>query len=201
MDTEFSGLQQNAELLALALIAPGDRWFYAVFTEVELTKLSAWHQENVVPHLYLSEQQLASLRSGGEYVIGSREEIVDALRRWLAQFEAIEMWADVPAYDWVLFCELFGGAFGLPKQVHYVVRDLATLLEAKGYDIDTDRFAMAYGKNMDANTAVVISSSDGRIGGDQAPAKTAEGLLRHNALGDAFAGLACYEKLMKNQAR
>lgn len=192
-DTEFSGLFQNAQLLSLALVPAEGPWFYAVFNDVELTELNPWLQENVVPHLPLSDAQLSNLPPG-EYVTGSRSEILLRLHTYLAGFDSIVMWADVPAYDWVLFCELFGGAFGLPKNIHYIVRDLATLLEAKGYDIDTDRFLLAYG-GVGAAAGAKASSSDGRLGAGQVPATTMEGLLRHNALGDAMACRKVYDKI------
>jgi hypothetical protein len=191
IDTEFSGLHQNGQLLSLALVPDEGPWFYAVFTDADTSGLSAWHQENVVPHLRLSDAQLAKLPEG-DYILGTQEQILPLLLDYLAVFETAVMWADVPAYDWVLFCELFGGAFGLPKNIHYIVRDLATLLEAKGYDVDTDRFALAY---QGAAAGAVVSSSDGRVGDGQAAAATVEGLLRHNALGDALACRACYQKI------
>lgn len=168
-------------------------WFYAVFNDVDLAKLSPWLHENVVPHLTLTKTQLAALPPG-EFVTGSRADILPRLRNYLNGFEDVVMWADVPAYDWVLFCELFGGAFGLPKNIHYIVRDLATLLEAKGYDIDTDRFALAYG-DLGADAGAIVRSADGRVGQGQAAAATAEGLLRHNALGDALACRGCLLKM------
>lgn len=192
-DTEFSGLTQHTQLLSLALVPMDGPWFYAVFTDVDLASLKPWLQENVVPHLHLTESQMAALPPG-EYVSGSESEILPRLRTYLARFDNIVMWADVPAYDWVLFCELFGGAFGLPKNIHYIVRDLATLLEAKGYDVDTDRFALAYGKE-GAAAGAVVSSSDGRAGTGQAPSETVEGVMRHNALGDALAGKICWKKI------
>lgn len=169
-------------------------WFYAVFTNVDTEKLSPWHQENVVPHLPLTDEQLARLPAG-QYLRDTKENIIRELRHYLAQFDQIVMWADVPAYDWVLFCELFGGAFGLPKNIHYIVRDLATLLEAKGYDADTDRFSLAYA-DVGGAAGAMISSADGRVGEGQAFAATAEGLLRHNALGDALAGSIVLNKLI-----
>ena len=39
----------------------------------------------------------------------------------------------------MLFCELFGGAFALPEQLHYIPRDLSTLMVLKGIDPDTPR--------------------------------------------------------------
>jgi hypothetical protein len=193
-DSEFSGLHQNAQLLSLALVPENGPWFYAVFTDVDLASLSPWHQKHIVPHLELSERQLAALPEG-IYLKADEAAVVSALRKYLATFEKVIMWADVPAYDWVLFCELFGGALSLPDNIHYIVRDLATLLEAKGYDVDTDRFALAYGNDQGAAAGAIISSSDGRVGDGQAPAETAEGLLRHCALGDALAGMACWTKL------
>jgi hypothetical protein len=176
-------------------------WFYAVCTDVDLATLSSWHQEHVVPHLDLTPAQLDQL-GPGEYHKGRKEKIVAALRKYLSIYEDVVIWADVPAYDWVLFCELFGGALSLPKNIHYIVRDLATLLEAKGFDVDTDRFAFARGNAAGA----MVNSGDGREnltpdpspgerGEKIAPVETSEGLLRHNALWDALAGKKCWQKI------
>jgi hypothetical protein len=193
IDTEFSGLHQNAQLISLALVPENGPWFYAVLSDVDTETLPAWHQQNIVPQLLLTDEQLAQLPPG-HYFCDTKENITKALLKFLAGFDQVTMWADVPAYDWVLFCELFGGAFGLPKNIHYIVRDLATLLEAKGYNIDTDRFALAYG-NLGEDAGAEVSSSDGRVGG-QASATTAEGVLRHNALGDALTAKACWQKII-----
>jgi hypothetical protein len=193
IDTEFSGLHQNAQLISLALVPENGPWFYAVLSDVDTETLPAWHQQNIVPQLLLTDEQLAQLPPG-HYFCDTKENITKALLKFLAGFDQVTMWADVPAYDWVLFCELFGGAFGLPKNIHYIVRDLATLLEAKGYNIDTDRFSLAYEGEA---AGAVVSSSDGRVGDGQLAATTVEGLLRHNALGDAMAGLACWSKIIE----
>jgi hypothetical protein len=195
IDTEFSGLTQDAALLSLALVPADGPWFYAVFNDADTAVLSPWHQKNIVPHLLLTDEQLIALPPG-DYILGSRAQVLPHLLAYLATFEGIVVWADVPAYDWVLFCDLFGGALQLPKNIHYIVRDLATLLEAKGYDVDTDRFALAYGGE---NAGAKALSSDGRVGEGQALAATAEGLLRHNALGDALACRACWEKLQTSE--
>ncbi|MBB4080319.1 hypothetical protein GGR28_002953 [Lewinella aquimaris] len=192
LDTEFTGLHQHARLISLALVPNEGPWFYAVFDDVDKGGLTEWHQSHVVPHLELTEAQLETL-GPGTYLVEDTSVIVAALRDYLASFETIEMWADVPAYDWVLFCELFGGALQLPRHVHYMVRDLATLFEVKGYDIDTDRFAFAYGGDAGAT-----GTGDGRadLVGSPGAAKVAEGgLVRHNALGDALGGRACFKKL------
>jgi hypothetical protein len=53
---------------------------------------------------------------------------------------------------------------------------------------------LAYG-NLGADAGAEVSSSDGRVGG-QASATTAEGVLRHNALGDALTAKACWQKII-----
>ncbi|MEM8584688.1 MAG: 3'-5' exoribonuclease [Bacteroidota bacterium] len=212
LDTEFSSLSQQAELLSIALIDENQRWFYGVFDEPEWSKLSDWHQEHVVPYLAFSQEQYVNIPGDGTYIKLDRENIIEALGQWLSHYQEVQIWADVPAYDWVLFCELFGGALSLPKPIHYVVRDLATLLEAKGYDIDIDRWGLAFGGEK------VVKSSDGRHGdsliGTSLPddvrqasagetlytnrdrsAAAPAGLVKHNALGDAWAGMEVLKKI------
>ena len=77
------------------------------------------------------------------------------------------MWSDCLAYDWVLFCQLFGGAMKVPSFINYIPRDICTLFEVKGVDPDIDRVAYAGIKE-----------------------------VKHNALADALLIKACYEKLM-----
>lgn len=173
LDTEFTELSQQAQLLSLALVSEDEQWFYAEFTEVDTDSLSDWHQTHVVPYLSLTEQQISRLPKAGTYLKASKADIVASLKQWLQQWTHIEIWADVPAFDWVLFCELFGGALHIPQQIHFIVRDLATLFWAKGLDPDTDRFGFGYREG------------------------EGEGMVRHNALGDAWTARLCYQKLIK----
>lgn len=55
LDTEFTGLRQNAELISLALVGADDRWFYAEFTDFDREELSDWHREYVLPYLFLEK--------------------------------------------------------------------------------------------------------------------------------------------------
>jgi len=173
LDTEFTELSQSGSLLSIALVDNNDRWFYGVFSNVDTVKLSSWHQENIVPYLPLTDLQLEQLSDTGTYLVADKNKITEALLTWLEIYDQVEIWADVPAYDWVLFCELFGGARQLPKKIHYIVRDLATCLVLNGMDPDTDRFKFAY------------------------EGKTPLGLIRHNALGDAINTKDCYKKLIE----
>jgi hypothetical protein len=87
---------------------------------------------------------------------------------WLSQWDSVEMWSDCLAYDWVLFNNLFGTAFDIPKNVYYIPFDICTLFKIKGLDPDINREEFA---------------------GLDGP--------KHNALHDALVIKACYEKLVK----
>jgi len=165
LDTEFTSLTTHAQLISLALVALDCSYFYAEFTDYEASQLTDWHRTHVIAHLVLPEQA-DRLPRNGTTVYGNKTTVVTALKEWLSGWPEVEIWADVPAYDWVLFCELFGGALHIPEHIHYIVRDLATLLQARSLDPDTDRFALAFGEH-------------GPPGG----------LPRHNALADAWGGM------------
>ncbi len=99
LDTEFTELSQSAQLLSLALIDENQYWFYAEFTDVDRTHLSDWHQQHVVPYLHLTKEQIAQLPAEGLYIKGTHSEISTHLKKWLQQWPALTIWADVPAYD------------------------------------------------------------------------------------------------------
>lgn len=175
LDCEFTGLVQHTELISLCLYEDEESYFYAEFNDFDRAGLTPWLQENVMRKLFYASQDEAGEDSGSLVKMkGNKKKITAALKRWLAQFEMIEIWADVPAYDWVLFCELFGGARDLPSNIFYVPFDLATVLRLRGdikpagqYAGDISRYELA--------------------GMDSAG--------QHNALEDCRAEKACLEKI------
>jgi hypothetical protein len=75
-------------------------------------------------------------------VQGDQSAVSYALRNWFARFDhenSVEIWADVLAWDWVLFCELFGGSMELPVQICFIPFDLSTLMKLKGIAPDITR--------------------------------------------------------------
>ena len=175
LDAEFTGLEQEGELMSLAIVGKGGQHFYAEFTDFEENRLSGWHREHVLPFMFLQEGgRKEDLPESGTYYRGRRKGVLPVLKAWLGQWDAVVFWGDVPAYDWVLFCDLFGGALNLPGHIHFVVRDLATFFELEGYDVNIGRFDF------------VDSEVKGR-----APFP----LVQHNALADAWIGLQCLIKL------
>lgn len=168
-DTEFTGLKQDTKLISIGLISEDGKTFYAETSyQYEDKDLDDWLRENVIANLrFVSEYSSDPILDCDHHAMkaqGSR--IASQLSEWLTQFETCEMWSDCLAYDWVLFCQLFGHAFNIPKNVYYIPFDLATLLKIKGVDPDVNREEFS----------------------------GLEGKRKHNALWDAKVIKACYEK-------
>jgi len=153
LDTEFTGLYRDTSLISLAMVADTGEYFYAEFTDYPESLITEWLQAHVIDHLVLDKP--VSLPPGGTTWRGNQAEVSAALKHWLQELhrqypeQPFRFWADVPHYDWVLFCELFGGALYLPEFIHYMPMDLATLLYAREMDPDTPRASLSSSPSSD----------------------------------------------------
>lgn len=175
LDCEFTGLVKDAELISLCLYNDETTYFYAEFNDFTKAKINPWLKENVIPKLLYTEQN--EIKEGDESLIkikGNKVGITGELIKWLERFENIEIWGDVPAYDWVLFCDLFGGARELPAKIQYIPIDIATIAKIKGINVDFDR--MEYVKEL----------------------LKEETKMRHNTLLDAKTGKLCCDKILNH---
>lgn len=176
LDTEFTGLNQNAQLISLAVVAESGQSFYAEFTDFDTKLLSDWHHTHVVPNLlYWNLPDYHNPLLHEWRIKGQAEKVVADLKLFLQQFILVEIWADVLAYDWVLFCELFGGALNLPDNIFYTPFDLATLFRFKDLIVPSGRY------KEDVPRFDFVKYTTGP---------------QHNALHDAMVELQCYRKLM-----
>lgn len=171
-DTEFTQLRKDTTLISIGLIAENNHTFYAEFTDYNPKLVDEWIQTNVINTL-----RLQHLKGHGgpnitpmntREVIGDKRTVTAYLKQWLDQFKEVEMWSDCLAYDWVLFCDLFGGAMKLPKNIYYIPFDICTLMKIKGVDPDIDRVKFAKSPH----------------------------LIKHSALDDAKLQKACTEILL-----
>ncbi|KGY10361.1 3'-5' exoribonuclease domain-containing protein [Vibrio sinaloensis] len=179
-DTEFTQLTQNAQLLSIAFVDQDGRSFYAEFARQHGQPHEPWVKENVVAHmrwLSLSPAPEPFWQQEQDRWFGydSDERVAAKLAEWLSAYEHVELWADCPAYDWVLVCELFGGSLSLPQPLTYVVNDFATLLTWQGVDPLTPREALL------------------------TPDTLPSGIL-HNALYDAQLLKLCFDTLLSKRA-
>jgi len=142
LDTEFTGLQQNTSLISLALIKDEENYFYAEFSDYRRENLDPWIKENVLSANRLDDNPNNSINKLTRQiteVYGDSDFVKYQLLNWIKQYKDIEIWADHVAYDWVLLCELFGGALNLPENISYIPFDVMTLLKLKGINPDTPR--------------------------------------------------------------
>jgi hypothetical protein len=174
-DTEFTGLHQNTTLISIGMVAETGEKFYAEMTDYDKTQVDDWIKENVIDNLILQHEE----RLGVEYlgygkidsVVGDTAAVKKWLTTWLSQFDKVEVWSDCLSYDWVLFNQIFGHAFSIPKNVYYIPFDICTLMKIRGIDLDVNREEYAFGgENVDGK--------------------------KHNALWDAEVIQKCYNRLM-----
>lgn len=169
-DTEFTGLHQDTTLISIGMVSENGETFYAELNDYDKSQVNAWIDENVIGNLtinYPGEGFQASANRTCWEVKGNRRMVAGQVSAWLYRFGKVEMWSDCLAYDWVLFNELFGGAFSAPANVYYIPFDICTIFKIRGIDPDVSREE--------------YSDMSG---------------TKHNALYDAQVIKACYEKLM-----
>ena len=179
-DTEFTGLHQDTSLISIGCVSEEGHAFYATLKDYDRKQVDEWIKENVLANLLYTEgdqdfgvvdiTDAKGIRSERHYGI-TTPECKDLLLEWLRRVgDDVVMWSDCLAYDWVLFCQLFGGALEVPSFINYIPRDICTLFEIKGVDPDISRVEFSGIKE-----------------------------VRHNALADAILIKACYEKLVGNR--
>jgi hypothetical protein len=167
-DTEFTGLHQNTTLISIGMVSENGKTFYAELEGYDKKQVDEWIQSNVINNLARSLGELYYMADSTSY--GKSDVVARDLKKWLSQFEQVEMWSDCLSYDWVLFNQLFGHAFNIPKNVYYIPFDICTMFKVRGIDPDVNREEF----------------SGLEAGKDR----------KHNALWDAQVIKACYEKLM-----
>jgi hypothetical protein len=177
-DTEFTGLHQRTTLISLGLVSDMGDTFYAEFRDYDVKQIDNWLETNVLSKLkYKHLPRFFNESEGMKFTTEISDFtpiIVPPLEKWLNSILReeiqIEMWSDCYAYDKVLFDNLWGHAFDIPKQIYYIPFDLSTLFHVNGIDPDISREGYA-----------------------QMEAKLED---KHNALHDAFLIKACYDKVM-----
>lgn len=172
LDCEFTELSRHASLISMAIYGDNKKYFYAELNDFDKSTLSPWVVENVMDKLeFKDHHEFFDEQQNVIKIKGSSLSVSESLKMWLNKFESIEMWGDVPHFDWVLFCDLFRGALNIPKNVHFICRDIATLFWIKEIDINIQRTEFANIKE------------DYKFS-------------QHNALFDAYTIKVCYDKLI-----
>lgn len=169
-DTEFTGLQLNTSLISIGLVTEHGFSFYAELNDYKKELLDTMGcKDDVLNSLQFKDSHNVSINENYSRHVtmkGDSHSVAIELSKWLQQFGDVTMVADVLTWDWILFCELFGGAFKIPQNVHYIPIDISTIFDLKLNNSDINR--------------VEFSGLD---------------FSNHNALNDAYITKACYEIL------
>ena len=184
-DTEFTGLHQNTTLISIGLISECGKTFYAEFNDYDFKQIDDWLKENVIDNLQYNGifQKLDETKNSISYK-STTENIREKLTTWLEQFGEVEIWSDCLSYDWVLFNQIFGHAFNIPKNVYYIPFDICTLFFAKGIDADISREKFVSNTFSESGEPLFFDAEGNMIEKQ-----------KHNALWDAKIIRQCFVKL------
>jgi hypothetical protein len=175
LDSEFTGLHQYTSLISIGLVDENDRTFYAEFIDYNRMYVDDWIRDNVIANLIYNDSEIKFLPIVNEdknvIIKSDMTDIKNSLEDWLSQYDSVEIWSDCFSYDQMLFNQLWGHAFSIPKNIYYIWFDIATLMKIKGVDPDISR------EEFVGYLSFVQTS-------------------KHNSLHDAKIIKACYEKLM-----
>jgi len=128
LDTEFIDDGRTIELLSIALVSETGREYYAVSKDADWSRASEWVEKNVLPYLDRVESKPRAQ---------IRHEILRFIHGILEKespgaHKEPEIWAWYAAYDWVVFCQLFGTMMDLPDGLPRYIRDVKHLADDLG---------------------------------------------------------------------
>ena len=189
-DTEFTGLHKNTTLISIGLVTENGQQFYAEFSDYDKSaENDRWIKSNVIDKLYsVTPKALDNAPYIENFHYGDKYSISKALEMWLKQWDyvdTIELVSDCSHYDMVLFCDIFGGAFYLPKKVCPTC-----------YDINQD-IAKYY--NCSLQEAFDMNREDIIKDLNKNPNTIPPNIEKHNSLYDAIVIKAIYTLLNKKE--
>jgi hypothetical protein len=185
LDTEFTGLYKDAHLISISLVSECGNKFYAEFNDYPVEQLERMGcKDDVLNNLLFPNHNVIEFRKytsvKNTTIKGNSRTILDYLIHHLSTYDSVEIISDCLAWDWVLFCDLFGGAFDIPKNVYYIPLDICGLFQFNGIDPDINRVEFSGGIEPFTINQIPFDSSK-----------------NHNSLYDALIIKKCYEKLMQ----
>jgi len=128
LDTEFIDNGTTIPLISIALVCEDGREFYAENSSADLSKAGEWVKANVLPLLWSrsADKRKANLwsRDGGAGGFMAHEEIGSEIRLFIPEGDKPQFWGYYSAYDWVVFCQLFGTMMDLPDGFPMYCRDI-----------------------------------------------------------------------------
>lgn len=119
-DTEFIDDGYTIDLISIGIVAEDGRELYLENSECDLYRASPWVRENVIPHLTANALDRAAIATHARNFMDHE------------RYGKPEVWAYYAAYDWVVFCQLFGTMMDLPIGWPMFCRDVMQLCDELG---------------------------------------------------------------------
>lgn len=189
VDFEMTGLSMKDKPISIGIVTDTTDVFYAEFNDYRFgTYCSEWVEENVVKNLLYNDikQDFITVFDRGIMVKGDTDRIREELVTWLNNLKSdhrvdeFQFVGDVCHYDFCLFLELFGGAFGVEG-----------LILPASYDINYDIAKYIGG---DVNDAFDVNREElcNKLTGEEIDTTS-----KHNAVFDAGVIKKIYDKLVR----
>lgn len=137
LDTEFIERPCTIELISIGIVSDDGKTFYAESNEFDPEDANPWVQKHVFPHLKYDPFD-EKIRFGfsmweDEFSIemmGSKREIAEQVLNYIGKNKP-EFWGYYSAYDWVVFCWLFGPMIALPPGWPMLCKDLKQMADER----------------------------------------------------------------------
>ena len=155
LDTEFIETEDVLELVSLGMATEDGREYYGITKNYEYAFDDDWVRQNVLAPInaeFSSEPfNYKSVSKVFDKFGKTRTEMRDEIKAFLGTV-SIEFWSYFSAYDWVLFCRLFGSMNAMPKNYPYLCNDIKQLANSK--DLSAKWIRDNYPKSKKAHNAL-----------------------------------------------
>ena len=127
LDTEFHEDGKTIDPISIGIVAMDGRELYLGNNEAELHRASPWLWHNVIPKLpSYSDKAFWQSRAA------IKQSLLAFFEGDKQRGDKIEIWTYFGAYDWVIFCQLFGCMIDLPSHLPKFDMDIRHLRRSLG---------------------------------------------------------------------
>lgn len=132
LGTEFAEERGSIKLISIGIKCEDGRTFYAENSSFDIRDANDWVQKNAYPSLKwfgkdFTHYSSFPLDTNHVEVYGSPIDIRDAIKEFIT--ETPVFYAYYGAYDWVVFCWIFGAMIDLPDGYPMFAHDLKPMLD------------------------------------------------------------------------
>ena len=128
-DTEFTGLNKQAELISIGIIDDDNRTFYAEINDFDMSLIAnnKWILDNVIANLNFNDEfEIFEETSNSISMKNTKAEVANQLIKWIGERD-VQFVCDCNSYDHVLLVDLITNgksALDMPNNISPYCHDL-----------------------------------------------------------------------------